>query len=210
MLPILAGGFIVGLLVLPIVPALILGGVLALGGVVAFGRSSWRSASLLLAAVLLGFSAIEVVSEVIVPSAANLTVVKVYEPQAWKILDDPVVGYRPRPGEAVRVDARYGNEVVFQQTYTIEPSGARATVGSLDKGPTYLFIGDSMIFGEGLSDAETLSSQFATRLREPAHSSSMVMRASRRSSRARFPLLSYRKAQRTRTRNARLRVCPLR
>lgn len=168
MLPILAGGFIVSLLVLPILPALILGGVLALGGVVAFGRPSWRSAALLSAAVLLGFSAIEAVSEIIVPSAINLAVVKTYVPQVWNI-EDPVVGYRPRPGEAVRVDARYGDEVVFQRTYTIDPSGARATVGSVNNGPTYLFIGDSMIFGEGLSDAETLPSQFAARLREPSH-----------------------------------------
>lgn len=167
-LPILAGGFIAGLLALPILPALVLGGVLALGGVVAFGRSSWRSAALLTAAMLLGFSAIEAVSGLIVPAAINLTVAKAYRPHVWTV-DDPAVGYRPRPGETVHVDARYGDEPVFRRTYTIEPSGARATIGSKDQGPTYLFIGDSFIFGEGLADGETLPSQFAARLKEPAH-----------------------------------------
>jgi hypothetical protein len=167
-LPILTGTFIVGLFALPIVPALMTGGVLALVGVVAFGRSSWRSVALLTAALLLGFSAIEAIGTLLVPSAINRTVVKVYEPRSWTI-EDPVVGYRPRPGTAVHVDARYGSEPVFQRTYTIEPSGARATAASRNEGPTYLFIGDSFIFGEGLSDTETLASQFAVRLNRPAH-----------------------------------------
>lgn len=167
-LPILAGGFVAGLLALPVVPALVVGGVLALVGVATFERTSSRSAALLAAALLLGFSAMEGIGRLIAPSAINRTVVKIYEPRIWTVTD-PVVGYRPRPDSTVRVEARYGDELVFRQTYTIEPSGARATAGSKNEGPTYLFIGDSFIFGEGLSDAETLPSQFATRLRKPAH-----------------------------------------
>jgi hypothetical protein len=168
-LPILAGGFAGVLLWLPILPALIAGGVLALAGVVAFGRSSWRVAALLTAALLLGFSAVETVCRLlIVPPAVNRMVVKTYEPAIWTI-DDPEVGYRPRPAETARVEARYGDELLFRQTYTIEPSGARATSGSRNGGPTYLFIGDSFVFGEGLADAGTLPSQFVARLPEPAH-----------------------------------------
>lgn len=145
------------------------GGGLALAGVVAFGRSSWRVTALLAAALLLGFSAVEAVCRfLIVPPAVNLSVAKTYEPVAWTI-DDPEVGYRPRPAQATRAEARYGDEFLFRQTYTIEPSGARATPGSGEGGPTYLFIGDSFVFGEGLADAETLPAQFAARLPAPAH-----------------------------------------
>lgn len=168
-LPILAGGFAGALLGLPILPALIMGGVLALAGVVAFGRSSWRVAALLTAALLLGFSTVEGVCRLlIVPPAVNRMVVKTYEPAIWTIAD-PEVGYRPRPAEAAHVEARYGDELLFRQTYTIEPSGARATSGLRSGGPTYLFIGDSFVFGEGLADAETLPSQFEARLPERAH-----------------------------------------
>lgn len=165
---VLAGGFSIGLLGLPIGAALVVGGVLALAGVVVFGRPSWRSAALLAAALLFGFSAVEAVSGLIVPPAANQTVVKIYEPHIWTV-DDPVVGYRPRPGTAVRVEARYGGDLVFRQTYTIDPSGERATPGSKISGRTYLFIGDSFIFGEGLSDADTLPAQFASRWPDGGH-----------------------------------------
>lgn len=167
-LPILLAGFAGALLVLPIVAALVLGGLLALAGVVVFGRTSWRTGALLVSALLLGLSAVESIAGLIVPSAINRTVVKKYQPHRWTI-DDPAVGYRPRPGENVRVEARYGDELVFRRTYTIERSGARATAGSRADGPTYLFIGDSFIFGEGLPDAETLPSKFAGLLPQGGH-----------------------------------------
>jgi hypothetical protein len=167
-LPILLGGFAAALLLLPVVAALVTGGVLALAGVVVFGRASWRSGALLVSALLLGLSAVEAIAGLIVPSAINRTVVKKYQPHRWTI-DDPAVGYRPRPGEIVRVEARYGDELVFRRTYTIEPSGARLTQGSRADGPTYLFIGDSFIFGEGLPDDETLPSKFAALLPQGGH-----------------------------------------
>ena len=167
-LPILAGGFVGGMLVLPFVPALVLGGVLALVGVATLERPSWRSAALLVAALLLGLSAMEGLGSLLAPAAVNRGVVKIYDPRIWTV-DDPIVGYRPRPDSTVHVEARYGDELVFRQLYTIEPSGARATPRSGSEGPTYLFMGDSFIFGEGLSDAETLRAQFAARLHNPAH-----------------------------------------
>jgi hypothetical protein len=41
--------------------------------------------------------------------------------------------------------------------------------GSVDGGPTYLFFGDSYAFAEGVEDNETAASQFAQRLKPPAH-----------------------------------------
>jgi hypothetical protein len=169
-LPVLVAGLVGALLWLPILPALVVSGMLALAGVVAFGRPTWRVAALLVAALLLGFSAVETFCRSLVPPplAVNHMVVKTYEPPGW-IIDDPELGYRPRPAEAARVEARYGDELVFRQTYTIDAWGGRATPGSRDHGPTYLFIGDSFMFGEGLADAETLPAQFAARLPAPAH-----------------------------------------
>jgi hypothetical protein len=166
-LPILAGAFAAALHWLPILPALACGGVLALAGVALFGRSAWRLSALLTASLLLGFSAVEAVSRMMLPSAINLAVVKTYDPASW-VKDDPELGYRPRAGVAVRAEARYGDELVFRQTYTIEPTGARATTGSREGRATYLFVGDSFIFGEGLADTETLPSQFAAHSAEGA------------------------------------------
>lgn len=164
----LIGGFVASMIWLPPVAALCIGGVLALSGVVLFTRSFWRTASLLFASLLLSFAGAEAAFGILASPPVNRDVVKVSTPSVWHD-SDPIVGYRPRPNTTVDMLATYGDEIVFHQTYTIDASGARLTPGSRAEGPTYLFIGDSFTFGEGLADDQTLASNFARGLRHGGH-----------------------------------------
>jgi len=160
--------FVAGVWVLPPVAALLVGGVLAFAGVVLFRNARWRTACLVLSSLLLGFAAAEGFFGVLAPPPVNRDVVKVSTPARWTISDE-IVGYRPRPDTTVEVVATFDGQPVFTKTYTIDALGARRTPGSSEHGPTYLFVGDSYIFGEGLSDDETLPARFAAGLSSPAH-----------------------------------------
>ena len=160
--------FGLGAMILPPAGVILLGGLLALAGVVVFRGPRVRSSLLVLASVLLSFAAAEAFIGVLAQPPVNRDVVKSTVPSTWTV-DDEIVGYRPRPGTTVTATATFGDETVFRRTYTIEPSGARRTPGSKEGGPTYLFIGDSYVFGEGLEDEQTLAARFAAGLRTPAH-----------------------------------------
>jgi hypothetical protein len=163
-----AAVFVVATVWLPPVPALAIGTVLAVAGVLLLARPRWRTGSLLLASLMASLTGAEAVFGVLAPPPVNRDMTKISTPSHWTI-SDPVVGYRPKPATTVDVIGKYGDELIYHKTYTIEASGARATPGSQAGGPTYLFIGDSYIFGEGLNDDETLPSQFAQHLGVPAH-----------------------------------------
>ena len=165
---VLIASFIAGTIWLPPVAALGLGSVLALAGVVLFRGPKWRTIWLVLASLLASFAAAEGFFGVLAEPALNRNMTKIDTPSQWNVSDD-VVGYRPEPGVKVDVVGNFHDELVYHKTYTIEPSGARLTPGSVPQGPTYLFMGDSYIFGEGLNDDETVPSQFAQHLATPAH-----------------------------------------
>ncbi|UYN94957.1 MAG: hypothetical protein KIT25_23565 [Enhydrobacter sp.] len=169
---IVAGGlvlaFVAAVYWFPLAVGLAVGAVFALAGVVLFRSTAWRNSSLVLASLLVGLTGFEVAFGLIDVPPRNFAVVKVNKPAQWSPYDS-VVGYRPKPDTSVEVLATFGDKTVFHQTYTIEPSGARRTPGSVPQAPTYLFIGDSFVFGEGLADDETLPSQFAQGLRTKSH-----------------------------------------
>ncbi len=161
--------FGLGAVVLPPAGVILLGGLLALAGVAVFRTPRVRTGFLVLASVLLSFSAAEAFIGVLAEPPVNRSVAKVHEPSNWTVGDD-VVGYRTRPGITVSATATFGDDTVYRRNYTIEPSGARRTPGSTASAPkTILFIGDSYIFGEGLSDDQTLPSRFAAGLATPAN-----------------------------------------
>lgn len=158
-----------GAVLLPPAGLILLGGLLALAGVVVFNATKVRTGFLVVASLLLSFAAAEAFIGVLAKPPVNRDVAKISEPANWTINDD-VVGYRPKPGITVKAAAMFGDELVYRRTYTIEPSGARRTPASKSTagGPTYLFIGDSYVFGEGLEDEETVAARFAAGLRSPA------------------------------------------
>lgn len=160
--------FIAALIWLPAGWALIVGALWCLVGVVRFRRPFPRNASLALASLMLAMATVEGAFWVLAPSAPNIGVTKVETPPDW-YPQDPVLGFRPRPGSTVQATASWGDERLYKVTYHIDAEGGRVVPGSVDQAPTYLFIGDFYMFSEGSEDSDTLPSQFARRLDPPAH-----------------------------------------
>ncbi|HTR86437.1 MAG TPA: hypothetical protein VMI56_18285 [Reyranella sp.] len=150
---------------LPLSAALAIGGLLAYGGVALLRGPRARNSLLTLGSVLIGAAGLNFAFWLITPHPVNEGEVKTHTPKEW-LIDDPVVGYKFQPGITVQDVTTYAGKPLYQQTYTIGPAGDRVTPGSGAEGPTYLFIGDSLIFGETLADDQTMVSQFA-RMQQP-------------------------------------------
>jgi len=153
---------------LPLMATLAVCALVVLLGVVWFRKPVWRNASLCLAAMLFGLAGLEFAFWIIDPQPTNAGSMKLDTPERWRIEDD-VVGFKLKPGIVVDSMSKYGDQVLFHKKYTIDAAGARETPGSVSNGPTYLFIGDSLIFSQGLGDDEAMASQFAQSLQPPAH-----------------------------------------
>jgi hypothetical protein len=81
-------------------------------------------------------------------------------PANW-LRPDPILGYRLAPDTDVLATATFDKEIVYRALYTIDANGARSTPEGPAGDSTYLFMGDSVIFGQGLVDNQTLPAQFA-------------------------------------------------
>ena len=57
--------------------------------------------------------------------------------------------------------ATFGAELIYRHTYHFDGSAARVTPAGPAGSDTYLFLGDSFIFGQGLVDDQSLAAQFA-------------------------------------------------
>ncbi|SKA41675.1 hypothetical protein SAMN02745126_06514 [Enhydrobacter aerosaccus] len=133
---------------------------LGLAGVVLLRGNGWRNGSLLVAAVALAVSLLDVFAGLLAPTAHGMGLVKTFDPWDW-LMADPELGYRPRPGDKVQAGAFFDGAPVFRVTYTIDGEGMRLTPPAPAGADTYLFVGDSYMFGQGLADDETLPAQFA-------------------------------------------------
>ncbi len=140
--------------------------VLGVAGVVLFRGNRWRSGALLATALALSLVALDLFAGFLSPKAVNVGVVTRTIPQWWPP-PDPILGFRPKPDSEVIATATWGDEVVYRQTYHFDSVAARVTPPAPPASDTYLFIGDSFIFGQGLADDQTVASQF-TRLNMPA------------------------------------------
>ena len=156
--------FFAALIWIPWTVVFALAGLAALVGIVLLRKPAWRNGALVLSTVMFGLSAAELVFVMLEPSIGEGGhASKTHTPWDWTIYER-VLGYRARPDTKVEALAQLGDKVIFRKTYTIEPSGFRATPTSGTGEPTWLFIGDSLVFGEGLNDDETIVSRFASRL----------------------------------------------
>lgn len=173
----LRGGSIAGLFIaasaaalrwLPPWAALGSGALLALCAVVLLRRPILRNAALVGMSVLLGLAGADLAFGLIDPRPNNDGVIATSSPSHWTD-SDPILGYRLQAGLTIKAAARYGTQALFDTSYALGASGERLTPGSVAEGPTYLFIGGSLVFGSGLGDRDTLPSQFAQQLPVPAH-----------------------------------------
>ena len=142
-----------------------LAAVLGLAGVVLLQGNRWRSGALLVSALGLGLVLVDAFAGILTPGAHGSGLVYRAEPRDWKI-DHPVLGYGARPNTSVRESATYDGKMVYDVVYTIDADGRRMTP-AVQAGPapagadTYLFFGDSFMFGSGLADGDALAAQVA-------------------------------------------------
>jgi hypothetical protein len=154
-------GLAVGALVLPSAMwACLLAAVLAFAGVMLLQGNRWRSAALVVAALALSLAMLDAFAGWLTPAPMGQGLVRSFEPRRWPP-PDPVLGLRPRPNSEVTATATFGPETVYRLVYHFDADGARVTPAGPPDGDTYLFMGDSFIFGQGLSDDEALAAQFA-------------------------------------------------
>jgi hypothetical protein len=78
-------------------------------------------------------------------------------------VNDEELGYAPRPGVRVTSRKTVGKQVIYDVAYTITKQGVRLTRGN-PNGDTWLFMGCSFMFGEGVNDDETLPAAFSADL----------------------------------------------
>lgn len=160
-----AGAFLlaivlVGVLLKSALWAMVAAAVLGVAGVVLLRGNRWRTGALLTAAFAFSLVMLDLVAGLLSPTARNAGLVYVTDPKWWPP-PDPVLGFRPQPDTKVLATATFDDTLVYRQTYHFDATAARVTPPAPAGADTYLFVGDSFVFGQGLSDGETLASQFA-------------------------------------------------
>ncbi len=117
-------------------------------------RGRWRDMALLCATLAFGFGVIEVVS---LHLGGFATTYK--DRGSWARVGE--LGWRPaRPGPIHEKKIAANGDVVYDVVNTIDENLTRK-VESAPEGPTVAFFGDSITFGAGLNDNETLPQAFA-------------------------------------------------
>jgi hypothetical protein len=157
----LLAGLAVGMLALPSATwACLLAALLAVAGVVLFRGNRWRTAALLVAALALSLAMLDAFAGWLSPTPMGYGLVRTTDPRWWPP-PHPVLGFRPKPDSMAIATATYGPEMIYRRTYHFDADGARVTPHGPADADTYLFLGDSFIFGQGLPDDQTLPAQFA-------------------------------------------------
>jgi hypothetical protein len=137
-----------------------LAALLALAGVVLFRGNRWRTGSLLVAALALSLALLDAFVGLLSPTPMGQGLVRTTIPRWWPP-PDPLMGFRPLPNsEAVNI-ATFGPETIYRRTYHFDADAARVTPQGPAGADTYLFMGDSFMFGQGLPDDQSLAAQFA-------------------------------------------------
>jgi hypothetical protein len=154
-------GVVVGALALPSATwSCVLATLLALAGVVLFRGNGWRTTALLAAALALSLAMLDAFAGWLTPAPQGVGLVKTTVPRWWPP-PDPILGFRPAPNSEATNTATFGTETVYRQVYHFDADAARVTPTAPPGTPTYLFMGDSFIFGQGLRDDESVAAQFA-------------------------------------------------
>jgi len=117
-------------------------------------RGRLRNAFLSVTSVLLCVILIEAYCVIVDPSPVDI------ETPGYRV-SRPVIGWGPEhPGVFHHTKLDGEGHIIFDTDYTIGPQLTRRVI-SATEGPTVAFFGDSMTFGIGLSDDQTLPQQFA-------------------------------------------------
>lgn len=162
-------GIVAGLLVVLAIGASVLpsalwasglAALLGLAGVVLLRGNRWRTGALLAAALAVSLALLDAAAGFLSPAPMGQGLVQTTDPKWWPP-PDPILGFRPKPNSEVVATATFGPETIYRHTYHFDDSAARVTPAGPAGADTYLFLGDSFIFGQGLVDDQSLAAQFA-------------------------------------------------
>lgn len=116
-------------------------------------RGGWRNAATVVAATVFGLAAIELAS-------AAMEKDQPVDPRGFAT-SRPVLGWGPSaPGVYHSRRVGPGGALIYDVDYTIDDHLLRRTTSGT-AGPSAAFFGDSMMFGQGLADSETLPQAYA-------------------------------------------------
>lgn len=116
-------------------------------------RGTWRDAATLIATLLFAFATLELACAALQPPGS-------VESRGFST-SRPVLGWGPSaPGVYHGEKAGLHGGVVYSADYTIDNLLLRHTASGTAT-PTTVFFGDSMIFGQGVADADTLPQVYA-------------------------------------------------
>lgn len=133
---------------------------LGLAGVVLLRGNRWRTGALLATALAASLALLDAVAGFLSPAPMGRDLVQTSDPKWWPP-PDPILGFRPLPNTEVIATATFGPELIYRQTYHFDGNAARVTPAGPAGADTYLFLGDSFVFGQGLGDDQSLAAQFA-------------------------------------------------
>ncbi|MBN9538112.1 MAG: hypothetical protein BGN99_33220 [Alphaproteobacteria bacterium 65-37] len=139
--------------------ACLVAAVLAIAGVVLLQGNRWRTAALVVAALAISLAVLDAFAGFLSPTPMGRGLVRTTDPKWWPP-PDPILGFRPQPDTRVIATATFGGEPVYRTTYHFDATAARVTPSAEAGADTYLFLGDSFTFGQGLADTEALAAQF--------------------------------------------------
>ena len=130
---------------------------LLLVDIASLSHGKWRDALLVFVSLVFGLTIIEAAANIMEPKISTVTTSGASVPR-------PIIGWGPqRAGRfhSEKTDTGTG-ATIYSVDYTIDANLLRETHSS-PSGPTVAFFGDSMTFGQGVDDAETLPQAFADR-----------------------------------------------
>jgi hypothetical protein len=137
-----------------------LAALLGLAGVALLRGDRWRTGALLVAALAVSLGLLDTLARWQMPRPQWQGIVYAPEFASWAPLE-PVLGFRLRPANTVHAKATLDGKTLYGATYTIGTDGWRVTPEAPPGADTYIFMGDSCVFGQGLDDDQTLAAQFA-------------------------------------------------
>jgi len=126
-----------------------------LADLASLSRGKVRDACVVLASIACGSAIVEGIACLAEPKIATIASEGLYASK-------PVVGWGPNHVgryHEERIESATGRKI-YSADYTIDDDLARQT-HSVDTGPAVVFFGDSLTFGTGLNDTDTLPQQFA-------------------------------------------------
>lgn len=137
-----------------------LAALLGFAGVVLLRGNRWRTGALVATALAVSVGLLDAAAGLLSPAPMGRGLVQTTDPRPWPP-PDPVLGFRPRPNTEIVATATFGPQTIYRRTYHFDGDAARVTPAAPAGAETYLFLGDSFVFGQGLADDQSVAAQFA-------------------------------------------------